>query len=202
MSDFDRREFFKRLGIGTAVLGIGLTAGTTWTQADDSMTGEEMDILQIPDQFIKTAGELAFAYAGKYHGCAQCTLAPFLELWGFPKESFLLASASLLSGGSTRCLTCGAITGGLIALGLKFGRRRLTDGFETMIKAEKYSQELIDRFKNKFGAVFCCDLTGYNIGDPVQREAFFKDENAHRQCPEQIKKAAEWTAEIICRTST
>lgn len=154
--------------------------------------------MERPDRLAETVGKLAVIYAEKYHGCAQATLAPFLEIIKCQDGSPMLASASLFSGGASRCLTCGAISAGLMVLGMKYGRQRLTDPVEMLSKAEKMSGKLIDRFKEKYKAVTCCELTGYNLGDSEQKKAFMADGEAHQKCTERIKTTTEWIAEIIC----
>ena len=90
---------------------------------------QEMRITRFPEEFKKLAEELASTYGPQYHGCAQIVVATFLEILGIEDELVLMA-ASCFAGGGKRCLTCGAISGGFIVLGLKYGRRRLEDGVE------------------------------------------------------------------------
>ena len=89
----------------------------------------EMRITQFPEQFKKMAEELSSVYGPEYHGCAQIVTATFMEILGISDDLVLMA-ASCFAGGGKRCLTCGAISGGLIVLGLKYGRRNLEDGIE------------------------------------------------------------------------
>ena len=90
---------------------------------------DKMRVTKFPEKFKNIAEELASTYGPEYHGCAQVVVATFMEILGIEDEQVLMA-ASCFAGGGKRCLTCGAISGGLIVLGLKYGRRRLEDGVE------------------------------------------------------------------------
>lgn len=156
---------------------------------------EDIDITS--ELFIKRAGELAADYVEKYHACSQATLAPFLEIMEIPGQEPLLAAASLFSGGACRCLACGAVSAGLMIFGIKYGRRRLSDPIDILMAAEPFSAELIDRFIEKYGTVDCCELTGFDLRHPEQKEAFFESMDVRRECSERVRTTAEWIAEII-----
>ena len=159
---------------------------------------EEMRITQFPEAFKKLAEELASTYGPQYHGCAQIVVATFLEILGIQDE-YVLMTASCFAGGSKRCLTCGAISGGLIVLGLKYGRRRLEDGVEAEEASLEPAAELVDRFKEVYGMTGCYELTGFDLGDPSQFQAFLDSEEAVEKCTERVKKVAGWVAEIISK---
>jgi len=157
---------------------------------------EEMRVTRFPDTFKNLAEELASTYGPEYHGCAQVVVATFMEILGIDDENVLMA-ASCFAGGGKRCLTCGAISGGLIILGLKYGRRRLEDGVEAEEAALEPACDLVDRFMEEYETNNCCELTGFDLGDPGQFKAFLESEESTGQCTERVKKVAGWVAEII-----
>ncbi len=157
---------------------------------------EAMRITQFPEEFKEIAEKLAVTYGPKYHGCSQVVVATFLEILGIQDEMVLMA-ASCFAGGSKRCLTCGALSGGLMVLGLKYGRRRLEDGVEAEEEALEPACDLVDRFKGFYDATGCYELTGFNLGDPSQFEAFLNSPDAIEKCDERVKNVAGWVAEII-----
>jgi len=159
---------------------------------------EEMRITQFPEEFKKLAEELASTYGPQYHGCAQIVVATFMEILGISDELVLMA-ASCFAGGSKRCLTCGAISGGLIILGLKYGRRRLEDGVEAEEAALEPATDLVDRFKEVYDTTDCCELTGYDFSDPSQFQAFLDSPEAVEKCTERVTKVTGWIAEIISK---
>ena len=157
---------------------------------------DEMRVTKFPEKFKNIAEELASTYGPEYHGCAQVVVATFMEILGIEDEQVLMA-ASCFAGGGKRCLTCGAISGGLIVLGIKYGRRRLEDGVEAEEAALEPACDLVDRFMEEYETNNCCELTGYDLGDPSQFQAFLESEESMDKCTERVKKVAGWVAEII-----
>ncbi len=157
---------------------------------------EEMRITKFPKEFKKMAEELASTYGPQYHGCAQIVVATLMEILGISDEQVLMA-ASCFAGGGKRCLTCGALSGGLIILGLKYGRRRLEDGVEAEEAALEPACDLVDRFKEVYKTTDCCELTGYYLGDPAQFKAFLESPEAMEKCTGLVSKVSGWVAEII-----
>lgn len=66
--------------------------------------------------FIKKAEELR-ATVTPHYNCAQSVVIPFAETAGVPEETARLIAANF-GGGMKRASVCGAVTGGLMALGL------------------------------------------------------------------------------------
>jgi len=156
----------------------------------------EMRITQFPEQFKKIAKQLASIYGPAYHGCAQVVVGSLMEILGITDDSVLMA-ASCFAGGSKRCLTCGAISGGFIVLGMKYGRRNLDDGIEAEEEALEPAIELVDRFLEAYGTTNCCDLTGFDFRDPDQFQAFIDSSEANEKCTERVSNVCGWVAEII-----
>jgi C_GCAxxG_C_C family probable redox protein len=158
----------------------------------------EMRITKFPEQFKKMAEELSSVYGPEYHGCAQIVTATFMEILGISDDLVLMA-ASCFAGGGKRCLTCGAISGGLIVLGLKYGRRNLEDGIEAEEESLEPAMELVDRFMDEYNTTNCCELTGFDFRDPNQFLSFVESPEALEKCTERVGKVCGWVAEIISK---
>ena len=84
-----------------------------------------------------------------------------------PKEAVCLASGFPLGMGMAGC-TCGALAGGIMALGLKYGRRVPNVKTPGMFKAAK---KLHDDFHQRFGSTCCRELIkGLELGSPQHIE--------------------------------
>ena len=158
----------------------------------------EMQITRFPEEFKKMAEDLAYAYEVKYHGCSQAVIAPFVELLGIGDDAVTMA-ASCFAGGCTRCLTCGALSGGLMVLGMKYGRRKIEDGMKPLEESFQVGCELVDRFQGEYGATNCCELLGRDLSDPAQVQEFMSSPEEQEKCFERVKKSAGWVAEIISK---
>jgi len=158
----------------------------------------EMRITKYPEQFKKIAVEMASVYGPEFRGCAQVVAGTLMEILGISDDQVLMA-ASFFAGGTKRCLTCGAISGGLIVLGVKYGRCKQEDGAEAEEEAVDPAVELIDRFMNEYKTTNCCKLTGFDFHDPAQFQSFKDTPEAKQKCTERVSKVCGWVAEIISR---
>jgi C_GCAxxG_C_C family probable redox protein len=161
---------------------------------------------------IKEIGKKALEY-DKYSGCSQSVLLALQEAFNIgDHESF--KAATVLSGGVARKgETCGAVIGGLLALGLVAGREDITDT-QSYRDAMKPSDEIIQDFKNRLQETFgfeeplentiCRDIQQciygepFDLTDPVSYKKFL-DSGGHGDegCPLVCAIAAEVTAEKL-----
>jgi C_GCAxxG_C_C family probable redox protein len=102
--------------------------------------------------------------------------------------------AALFGGGIGRQgHVCGAATGALMALGLKFGH---TDP-ELIADAYHAAENFLHRFKATHGAVNCRDLLGVDIGDPTAVQTAREQDIFSKTCPALVRSAAAITVELI-----
>lgn len=100
-------------------------------------------------------------------------------------EAIAMASGFPVGMGGAGC-TCGAITGGIMAIGMVFGRKEAKD--PRVQKAMNLSKELHDSFKEKHSNLCCRYLTkGMKLGSTEHMN----------QCIEFTGEVAEKVARII-----
>jgi C_GCAxxG_C_C family probable redox protein len=80
---------------------------------------------------------------------------------------------------------CGAISGGILAIDMMHGRNIPSNSREN---SEEKIQELITKFKNKFGSTHCYHLTGCNLGTEEGQTKYNIDE-CYELCDKFIFKA-------------
>jgi C_GCAxxG_C_C family probable redox protein len=127
------------------------------------------------------------------YDCAQITLGHFVEELDLDEET-ALKIASGFGGGMHRGDECGCVTGGLMALGLKYGFTEPNDDVGKDIMKKK-SQQFMDRFKAKFGSVYCRDLIE---ADVTTDEGKVKaGENIPKRCPGFVTGACEILEDLL-----
>jgi C_GCAxxG_C_C family probable redox protein len=101
------------------------------------------------------------------------------EAQGFPCITELAAGFGGGIGGEQD--VCGAVTGGVIAIGYKSG---LSGGNQMEIAraARPAVRDLYEGFQARFGAVDCRALIGYDYRDPAQFEQAHKDPARAEKC--------------------
>jgi C_GCAxxG_C_C family probable redox protein len=106
--------------------------------------------------------------------CSQSVLAAFAPDLGLDPHAALRVAAAFGGGMGRTARTCGAVTGALMALGLKYGATR---GDDKATKERTYARarEFIERFEARNRGVACAELLGVDIsttqGYSAAREA-------------------------------
>jgi len=92
--------------------------------------------------------------------------------------------------------TCGAATGALMVIGLKYGQ---TQGGDKQAKEKTYAlaREFLSRFQARNSNLLCRELLGYDIGAPEEMQAA-KDKGLFDSlCPRLVANAVEILEEIL-----
>jgi C_GCAxxG_C_C family probable redox protein len=160
---------------------------------------------RILDRVAKKAGD----YEERSVSCSQGTLAALQEEFSLGEGSDVIKAAVFMPGIASRKETCGAVVGGLMALGLKFGRDKIRDsepdtpeGREEMFQLRGKAWRFCEEFKKEFGSTMCGDIRpkimgrDYDTMDPIERQQFLVDGGA-RKCRVPAEKAARIAASII-----
>ena len=112
----------------------------------------------------------------KGYNCAQSILFAFREESGLVEETVLKITCGLGAGMGRKGEVCGAVTGGILVLGLRHGK---VENGDLPAKEITYSKtlEFMRRFEAKHGSCICrelldgCDLT------TDEGQHFFKENN-------------------------
>lgn len=125
--------------------------------------------------------------------CAESVLKVIAADAGITSKLIPKIATGFCSGISRACGMCGALSGGILALGIVYGRE--TSG-ESVQKNYDAVKALIAKFEKKFGSANCKDLIGCDLGTKAGQR-MFSENNLHRGCREYTGKTAEFVSEII-----
>ena len=127
--------------------------------------------------------------------CAQAVFGALAEDVGIDKDTALKAAACF--GGGMRCgEVCGAVTGALMALGIRFGSCTPNDS-EGKQRGNSKAIGFIKAFKEQHGTLLCRELLGYNPGIPEDMQKINELGLHDTVCPKAIADAVEIAGEII-----
>lgn len=87
---------------------------------------------------------------------------------------------------------CGALTGSVMAIGMKLGRTDPKDRGAALKVYEK-CREFWDRFEKEFGSQNCYVITGYHLENPEEMKQWLKS-GGREKCAEIVEK----TAQMLC----
>ena len=125
--------------------------------------------------------------------CAESVLQAVAEHAAIRSPLIPKISTGFCGGISRTKGMCGAVTGGVMALGMIFGRTSPdTPPDDTYLKV----RELLSTFETQFGSSNCFDLTGCDFNQAMDRERWKKSGMANK-CKEFTGAAARITAELI-----
>lgn len=132
--------------------------------------------------------EIALKSFEKGFNCAQSVLSAFAEDFGLKREDALKIATSFGGGMAKMGETCGAVTGALMVIGLKFGKVEAQDNNAKEITYRKVN-EFVTEFKARNSFLNCRDLLA---SDPANKG---KDTSApnlsYDSCPKYVSDAVE-----------
>lgn len=128
--------------------------------------------------------------------CSQAVFTPFAVEAGLEEEKALRLSQVLGGGMSHMGLTCGAVTGALLVIGLHFGRSRAEDRATKELTYE-LAREFSRRFAGKHGSINCTDLIGCSLKTP-QGLALASEKNLFQKyCSGYVEDACRLLEEVL-----
>jgi C_GCAxxG_C_C family probable redox protein len=130
--------------------------------------------------------------------CSQSVFSAFAEEEGIDLETALKIASSFGAGMARMGDTCGVITGGMMVLGLKFGRI-IADDTDAKEKNYRLVHEFVERFSERFETSICRDLLGFDPGSAEASQRFKDDPELEQRCAGFVHDAAEILEDIIER---
>jgi C_GCAxxG_C_C family probable redox protein len=134
-------------------------------------------------------------YFDRHFNCAQSVFAPFALRFGMDLDTALKIATPFGGGMGHAGQVCGAVSGGLMAIGLVMGIASYDR--EKKYACYELAQEFQDRFWALHGEITCPRLLGYDIGDPEELKTVRELNLFHTLCPKFVGDAAELVDELI-----
>lgn len=142
------------------------------------------------------ARKKAYDYELQFHGCSQSVLLAFQELLGLEDELTFKAAGPLCAGlGMGK--TCGALAGGVMVLGMKYGRARIEEGLEGLFPGLGPAQSLVQRFEQEFGTTACSEIAKVDWTDFEGAMQSITNPEFIERCAQLVGRTAEMVAELI-----
>lgn len=110
----------------------------------------------------------------KGYNCCQTVVSVFSKEFNIDEGTFLRI-ASGFGGGMKKGEVCGAFTGALMVLGLKYG-----DNPEAM---GKITEEAIRRFEENNDTIICKELLGYDVSIEEENKIIIDQDLKAKYCP-------------------
>lgn len=161
---------------------------------------KELDTEELLDKIENAAHD----YEARYHGCSRCVIRSLLDHLKLGDGSVFKAATPLAGGIAMRGETCGALVGGIMAIGLALANGDIED--ENWMKPLIVGYRLWHRFEKEVGATSCRDIQTarfgrfYNLADVKEYEEFGKA-GGYVECAKVVGKVARMAAQMILEQS-
>lgn len=127
--------------------------------------------------------------------CSQVVLMQWAEELGYEREEAARMAAAF-GGGMFRGDTCGAVSGALLAIGLKYGHCELGDA-EGKAKLMGKVTEFQKKFAERCGSTICRELVGFDFSKEGELERAMASGKLFEFCPCAVTNALEILDEIM-----
>ena len=125
---------------------------------------------------MKTKKELASEKFQSGYNCAQSILHTFRDEGNLDEDTALKMATGLGAGMGRKVEICGAVSGGILILGIRYGRGK-SDEPSAAENAYRATWKLMDRFAEKHGTYNCYKLLGGCDLASDEGKRRFKEEN-------------------------
>lgn len=117
--------------------------------------------------------------------CSQAVIGVFCSKFGLDEEIAMKLACGF--GGGMRCgEVCGAVTGAIMVIGLRYGQY-IAEDREAKEKCYGLTAKFMDEYVKRNGSVHCREILGYDVRDTEARAKFLgKQEEV---CPNAIRTA-------------
>ena len=145
--------------------------------------------------------ETAHDYEKEFHGCSRCVFKALQDYLDLGSDSSLKASTPLAAGVAMRGETCGALLGGLLAIGIVTANEDLKDS-NALLNSMSAGFRLAKKVEKEFGTTNCTKIQTerlgrfYSLADTTQYNTFI-EAGGYVECSKVVGKIARMTAEFI-----
>ena len=128
---------------------------------------------------------------------AQSVLYAFREESDLPEETALKITCGLGAGMGRREEVCGAVTGGIIVIGAKYGRG-VNDDRTATEKTYAKTRELMDKFAKRHGTFICRKLlNGCELTTEEGQKQFKENDLFNKTCKACVQSVVEILESIM-----
>jgi len=128
--------------------------------------------------------------------CSSAVFSAFADDLGLSGDLAKKIGCGFGAGVSRTGNICGAVSGAILVIGLKYGKAKEGDSAANE-KTRELVRLFIDEFTEKNGSVNCTALLGYNLSDQDGYEHARAENLFRTRCPQYVKDAALILKKIV-----
>lgn len=141
--------------------------------------------------------EKAITYFKNGFNCSQSVLTSFTDETGLTENDSLKVACTFGAGMGRQQLTCGAVTGAMMVIGMKLGKGLNDEDSKKKASYEKVVV-LFDEFKKLHGSTTCRDLVNnLDMNKEEDHQRMISEKIFETKCRKYIEDAVTITEKII-----
>jgi len=139
---------------------------------------------------VHTKGEDAAELFRNGWSCSQAVACAFAKDFGIDEKAALKLSCALGGGMGHTGNTCGAVTGALLVIGMKYGRTSLDD-LASKEKTYELARQFLKEFWRRNHSINCTELIGYDLSNPEALAEAREKKAFHSTCSKYVCDAGD-----------
>lgn len=128
--------------------------------------------------------------------CAESVAVSVAEALGLDAPLLPRMATGLCAGLCRNRGTCGALLGGMLAMGLAQGRDTPEEKYDDLFAL---AGGLVAAFRERFGSDNCLELTGCDLGDAEGQRRFAEEKVKQNKCLDFVEFAAAVSVERLAQ---
>ena len=141
--------------------------------------------------------EKASEYFKNKFNCAQSVLTAFGNDYGISEDNCLKIACAFGAGMGRQQFTCGAVTGALMVLGLRYGKA-LSDSEDKKLETYGKTKIFFEEFKKENGTLNCKELlNGFVIENPDDYKKIMEQKLFETSCNKYVRDAVRIVEKLI-----
>ena len=146
---------------------------------------------------MKSKSEAAVELFAAGYNCAQSVLSVFCADLNFDKETAMKLATGFGAGMARKQEVCGAVTGGILAIGLKHGRG-LADERSATENTYPLVRKFMERFAAKHGSCLCRELlAGCDLMSEAGRNFYKENDLSGKICRPCVADAVGFVEDLL-----
>jgi C_GCAxxG_C_C family probable redox protein len=128
--------------------------------------------------------------------CSSVVFSVFSEEMGLDQDTARKIGCGFGAGISRTGNICGAVSGAIMVIGLKYGKIREGDDASTN-KTRALVRQFIKEFTKIHGSIQCTDLLGFDLSNPDEFEQARSEKLFTTKCPELVQDSVKILKNLI-----
>ncbi|OPX64810.1 C-GCAxxG-C-C family protein [Methanoregula sp. PtaB.Bin085] len=129
--------------------------------------------------------------------CSAAVFSAFSSDMGLDEKTARKIACGFGAGISRTGNICGAVSGAIMVIGLKYGKEVPGDDGGATEKTRALTRQFVQEFEQKHGSVNCTKILGYNLSVPAEYDEAAKANLFRTKCPSCVRDATEILERIL-----